>query len=179
MILSGNAIREAVEEDRITIDPFDRRLLNPNSYNYRLGRFLKPAPPGVLDPRDHLEWPEFEIPDSGAVLEPGQLYLGHTWESIGSQEFVTILVGRSSVGRLGMFLQVSADLGHQGAVHSWTLELTVVQPVRVYQGRTIGQVSFWVADGAPTTYDGRYGRWSRPKEYIGAQLTGDLMEGEN
>ncbi|UAK34094.1 hypothetical protein K8O92_09455 [Nocardia asteroides] len=176
MILSGNAIREAVQKNTITIDPFELRLLNPNSYNYRLGRFLKPSPAGVLDPRDHIEWPEFEIPETGTLLEPGRLYLGHTWEKIGSHDFVTILIGRSSVGRLGLFLQVSADLGHQGAVHSWTLELTVVQPVRVYQGMTIGQVSFWVPHGKSTLYNGLYGDWSGPKEHMAQLLASDAGE---
>lgn len=170
MILTGNEIQSAVAEKRITIDPFDRGLLNPNSYNYRLGRFLKIAPSEVLDFSARHDWPEVEIPSSGILLEPGHLYLGHTAERIGSHLYVTSLIGRSSVGRLGLYLQVSADLGHQGAVHSWTLELTAVQPLRIYPGMRIGQVSFWVSTGIVDLYGGMYGLTGRPTENQGRHV---------
>lgn len=166
MILTGEAIRHAVLDHAITIDPFDDDLLNPNSYNYRLGHELKVAPAGVLDPHDVHVWPLTAIPSTGYLLEPGCLYLGHTLERIGSAEFVTSLIGRSSLGRLGLFLQLSADLGHQGAVHSWTLELTVAQPLRIYAGMPIGQVSFWETTGAPSLYQGHYGDTTGPKEPV-------------
>ncbi|MQY28792.1 dCTP deaminase [Nocardia aurantia] len=166
MILTREAIRQSVATGSIVIQPFDEELLNPNSYNYRLGRFLKISPRSVLDPLAAVEWDEIEIPEDGVLLEPGRLYLGHTMERIGSKSFVTSLIGRSSIGRLGVFLQISADLGHQGAIHSWTLELTAVQPTRVYAGMRIGQVSFWVPTGEPREYQGRYGSEAKPREYI-------------
>lgn len=166
MILTREAIRRSVAAGSITIQPFDEALLNPNSYNYRLGPYVKVAPVGTLDPLSPTDWPEIEIPEEGMVLEPGRLYLGHTLERIGSRMFVTSLIGRSSIGRLGLFLQISADLGHQGAIHSWTLELAAVQPIRVYPGMRIGQVSFWVPAGEATEYRGRYGGESKPREYI-------------
>ena len=76
------------------------------------------------------------------------------------------------MGRLGLFLQLSADLGHIGAVHCWTLELTVVQPVRVYPGMRIGQVSFWVPEGDRVLYGGTYGRISEPWGYHPYPLSG-------
>ncbi|MFF0491683.1 hypothetical protein ACFYTQ_21870 [Nocardia sp. NPDC004068] len=166
MILTSDAIRRSVASGEITIQPFDEALLNPNSYNYRLGRYLKIPPVTPLDPLSSTEWLETEIPEDGVVLEPGRIYLGHTHEEIGSRTFVTSLIGRSSIGRLGLFLQISADLGHQGAIHSWTLELMAVQPIRVYAGMRIGQVSFWVATGQVREYRGRYGSDLRPREYV-------------
>lgn len=166
MILTSEAIRRSVAAGSITIHPFDEASLNPNSYNYRLGRFLKLSPAGALDPVSPTDWPEVEIPDEGVILDPGRLYLGHTLERIGSRSFVTSLIGRSSLGRLGLFLQISADLGHQGAIHSWTLELTAIQPIRIYAGMRIGQVSFWVPTGETTEYRGRYGGELRPREYV-------------
>ena len=68
---------------------------------------------------------------------------------------MTLLLGRSSIGRLGIFLNVTADLGHIGSCSHWTLEITVVQPVRIYPGTKIGQVSFWVTDHySPHRYGG-------------------------
>ncbi|MGW0730874.1 dCTP deaminase domain-containing protein, partial [Streptomyces mirabilis] len=77
---------------------------------------------------------------------------------IGSTVFVPSLIGRSSLGRLGVFLQYSADLGNVGSCHRWTLEIKVVQPTRVYAGMTAGQVTFWSTVGAELAYAGRFGR---------------------
>lgn len=164
MILTGSEILREVQRKRITIEPFDEKYLNPNSYNYHLGKQLKIASQNIIDPRQTKIWESVEIPLEGFILEPGQLYLGHTHEQIGSKTFVTSLIGRSSVGRLGLFLQLFADLGQIGAIHNWTLEMVVAQPLRVYPGMTIGQVSFWVPTGERIYYAGRYDKSSLPLE---------------
>ncbi|UIX34281.1 dCTP deaminase [Streptomyces sp. GQFP] len=162
MILTGPAIRESVEAGRITIAPFDADLLNPNSYNYRLGRTLKQIISDPTDPTRPAETAVIELPEEGYVLRPGVVYLGATVETLGSAEFVTSLIGRSSLGRLGMFLQISADLGQLGPAHRWTLEIKVVQPLRVYPEMRIGQVSFWAPVGGRLLYTGHYAHISEP-----------------
>jgi dCTP deaminase len=157
MILTGPAIRAALKAGKVVLDPFDRSQVNPNSYNYHLGRHLAVSCPqtGRIQ--------RVVIPASGYVLRPGVVYLGSTLERIGSKSYVTLLLGRSSVGRLGIFLNVTADLGHVGSCSHWTLELTAVQPVRIYPGMTIGQVSFWcTAARSQVKYRGRYHRDVRP-----------------
>jgi dCTP deaminase len=153
MILTGSAIFSAVQAGHICIDPFDRANLNPNSYNYHLGEtLLELSPDGRI---------ERVLPfgPAGHILKPGRLYLGSTSEQIGSDKFVTLLLGRSSLGRLGIFLNVTADLGHLGSQSNWTLELTGVQPVRIYPKMKIGQVSFWLTDHTNgRAYRGRYHR---------------------
>ena len=143
MILTGDEIANAQEAGAITIEPFSKRLINPNSYNYRLGEQLLVVEDDIIDPRGTSKTREIIMPESGYTLQPGVLYLGHTLETIGSDQYVPSLIGRSSLGRLGLFLQITADLGHLGTCHKWTLELTVVQPLIVYSGMRIGQVSFW------------------------------------
>lgn len=162
MILTGPAVRDAVAAGTITIDPFDPALLNPNSYNYHLGRTLKTLVSSPVNPRHEAETKTIEIGPAGYVLQPNTLYLGATVERIGSAQYVTSLIGRSSIGRLGNFLQLSADLGQLGAIHQWTLEIVVVQPLRVYAGMRIGQVSFWQPQGATMPYGGYYGTLSEP-----------------
>lgn len=164
MILTGSEILREVRRKRITIEPFDEADLNPNSYNYHLGRLLKIGPQEIIDPKESKVWEEIEIPFEGLVLEPARLYLGHTLERIGSKTFVTSLIGRSSVGRLGLFLQLFADLGQIGAIHRWTLEMVVAQPLRIYPGMTIGQISFWVPTGDKFFYEGDYAKSSLPLE---------------
>lgn len=164
MILTGRQIAAAVDAAEIVIRPFHPSRINPNSYNYTLGRHLKFAE-GVLDARREVRWHSVTIDHEGYVLVPGRLYLASTAEVIGSDIYVTSLIGRSSLGRLGLFVQVTADLGHQGAVHCWTLELTVVQPLRVVPGMSLGQVSFWRTAGSVTSYSGMYGQTSAPRPF--------------
>lgn len=163
MILTGPEIQQAVTQGDIVLDPFDPSLLNPNSYNYRLAPFIKVLDRPILDGLDCDQNPrEIELPQAGMVFIPRRVYLGSTVETIGSDHYVTSLIGRSSLGRLGVFLQVSADLGNLGAVHKWTLEIVVAQPVRLFPGMQVGQVSFWQATGDRLPYGGYFGRYSHP-----------------
>jgi len=157
VILTGPAIKSAVRNGHVSVEPFDETNLNPNSYNYHLAEtLLVPSTTGK-------RWRKIKLPPDGYVLEPGKVYLAATLERIGSDRFVTLLLGRSSIGRLGIFLNVTADLGHIGCCSHWTLELTTVQPVRVYPGMKIGQVSFWLTDESSSVrYRGRYHRDSQP-----------------
>ncbi len=147
MILTGTKITEEVLNGSIFLDPFEVSLVNPNSYNYRLGEELIEITYDVDDMKALPIQYKLTIPDDGYVLQPNKLYLSVTYETIGSTKYVPSLIGRSSLGRLGLFLQITADLGHIGTCHKWTLELTVVQPLRVYPRMRIGQVSFWVTEG--------------------------------
>lgn len=175
MILTGKEIIKETQQGNIQISPFQEDLVNPNSYNYRLASTLIKFCPDTIDAKADFCTEEFEIPEEGYVLEPGNLYLGATLEKIGSTKYVPSLIGRSSLGRLGLFLQITADLGHLGTYHSWTLELKVVQPLRVYAGMRIGQVSFWVPEGADLvdTYQnkqGHYANYSKPQPSIPKKL---------
>lgn len=161
MILTGSKIAEEVDAGNIAIQPFSKDQINPNSYNYRLGDTLK-----VFDSFDGEKsiFKEIKIPKDGYVLEPGKMYLGHTKEVIGSSKYAMSLIGRSSMGRYGLFLQVSANLGHTTSEHKWTLELVAAQPIKLYPGMKIGQVSFWKNYGNVKKYNGKYGFLNYPQE---------------
>lgn len=94
------------------------------------------------------------------------MYLGHTLEIIGSRKYAMSLIGRSSMGRLGLFLQLSANLGHTTSTHQWTLELYPVLPIRLYPEMIIGQVTFWTNYGEVKEYTGNYGRFNQPQESL-------------
>lgn len=164
MILTASEIQDQVSKGSITLDPFHKDALNPNSYNYRLGSILSEINDYIIDPKSSPETTSHIIPEEGFVLQPNKLYLGHTLEAIGSKKYVPSLIGRSSLGRLGLFLQITADLGQLGDSHSWTLELKVVQPLRVYPNMKIGQVSFWKPSGKISqTYTNGYTLFSTPR----------------
>lgn len=163
MILTGESIKREVGAGSIVIDPFDERCLNPNSYNYHLGPVVRVY--DTTTPLDMCAVPPtrtITLDQNGFVFLPRRVYLGSTVETIGSGVYVPSLIGRSSLGRLGVFLQISADLGNLGAVHTWTLEIVVTQPIRMYPGMRVGQVSFWVPDGALLPYAGYFGSRSGP-----------------
>ncbi|MEU4499547.1 dCTP deaminase [Streptomyces sp. NBC_00210] len=156
MILTGAEISRQVDKGRITIDPFDERQLNPNSYNFRLGDVLKVYTNEVLDPRVPQPTRDIRIPPAGIALGPDRIHLGHTMEVLGSEHYVPIVKGRSSSARLGIFVHVTADLIDIGSTGQVTLQLFAVQPVLVYPGMLIGQVTFWVPEGPIRLYEGKY-----------------------
>ena len=167
MILSGLKIKEEIKKNNINIEPYNDNLLNPNSYNYRLADIIYEITDSVIDPAKKTNIRKIKISDDGYILKPNKLYLGSTYEKIGSSKYVTQLIGRSSVGRLGLFLQVTAPLGHVGCNHCWTLELRVVQPLKVYPKMKIGQVTFWSIYG-DTCLNYNSGKYNK---YLSAEIS--------
>lgn len=83
-----------------------------------------------------------KIPEEGIILQPGILYLGRTMEYTETHKFVPMLEGRSSVGRLGIQIHSTAGFGDIGFCGYWTLEISCVQPVRIYPGVEICQIYY-------------------------------------
>lgn len=146
-VLTGSAILGAVKRGEIQIDPFSESLLNPNSYNVRLGGKLIVYKEKVLDVKAPNEYQYLEIPETGFVLEPGKLYLGATVERTKTDKYVPMIEGRSSLARLGLFVHVSAGFGDIGFCGHWTLEFFAAQPIRIYRDTEIAQVYFHTPEG--------------------------------
>jgi dCTP deaminase len=166
MILTGSQIEAEVKIGTIIINPFDSSLLNPNSYNFRIGKKIVKYPDGeIVDTKIMPIVHEIPFPEEGLILEPGKLYLGHTFEKMGSSRFVPLLGGRSSTGRLGLFVHITAPLGDIGYFGVWTLQLRATVPVKIYPGQKIGQMVFVIAYGAINSYDGKYQGGEGPQSY--------------
>ena len=155
MILSGAEIRKNIGSN-IIIDPFDERHLNPNSYNLTLHHELMTYEEVVLDMRKANRVHRMSIPEDGLVLGPNQLYLARTAERTETHNFVPMIEGRSSVGRLGLFVNVTAGFGDVGFCGYWTLEMFAVQPVRIYPHVPICQIFYHEIIGDITEYDSKY-----------------------
>jgi len=151
MILSGNEIRQHLGRN-IVIDPFDESRLNPNSYNLSLHDELLVYEEVVLDMRKSNRVERIRIPEDGLVLTPNQLYLGRTIERTETHNLVPMIEGRSSIGRLGLFVHVTAGFGDVGFCGYWTLEMFAVQPVKIYPGVPICQIFFHQIAGDITEY---------------------------
>lgn len=156
MILSGKEIESKLGKE-IIIDPFNESRLNPNSYNLRLHNELLVYQNDVLDMKKEHTVEQLIIPPDGLILEPNKLYLGRTVEYTETHGYVPMLEGRSSVGRLGLFIHVTAGFGDVGFCGYWTLEIFCVQPIRVYPNVEICQVYFHGIEGAYENYrSGKY-----------------------
>ena len=151
MILSGHEIRRQLGHN-IRIDPFDDSKLNPNSYNLSLHDELLVYEEVVLDMRKSNRVERVKIPEDGLVLTPNQLYLGRTIERTETHNLVPMIEGRSSIGRLGLFVHVTAGFGDVGFCGYWTLEMFAVQPVKIYPGVQICQLFFHQIHGDITEY---------------------------
>lgn len=162
MILTGGAIRDAVRSGEIVIQPFFEDQVGPNSYDFRLGERCKTYRDHELDSGRENTTVDVPFTDRGLLLDPHVIYLFNTVETMGSNRYVPIIRGRSSIGRLGIFIDITADLIDIGSINQWTLQLHAVMPVRVFPGMLIGQVTFWVPTGPITLYSGKYGGMSSP-----------------
>ncbi len=170
MILSGNRILEEIQNGNIEIDPFDISRLNPNSYNVRLADEILTYDNAILDMKREEPYVIEKIPrEKGKLLIPGKLYLARTMEKTKTHGFVPMLEGRSSVGRLGVFIHATAGFGDNGFEGFWTLELSVVQPVIVYPEVEIAQLYFHtIADTAEP-----YGEVGVPIDYKHGKYQGN------
>ncbi|MFI6282009.1 dCTP deaminase domain-containing protein [Streptomyces sp. NPDC050988] len=151
MILTGPAIAAAQAAGEITIEPYDPARLSPNAYDWRLGDTLRICDTD-LDAAAPTPYTETAIPGSGLVLRPDVLYLGATHERTGSETYAQFLNGDRTIGALGIWVHVSAPLGHQGHAIHWTLEIRAARPVRVYPRMTFGKLVFLRCLGTPASY---------------------------
>jgi dCTP deaminase len=135
-------------------------LISPASIDFRLSKHLLCLPSKVvIDAKDisNIGWEEVDIPEDGFIMNPGQLYLGSTVERLVlPNNIVATAEGKSTVGRLGLTVHVTAgwiDPGFDGTV---TLEMVSTNPIRIYENMRIGQFTFLDVVGNTRVYEGRY-----------------------
>lgn len=168
-ILSGPAIIDALDKGDIEIDPFEPLNINPASIDLRLGEgltlyddwvydsdhpseFTRPLD-RVLDVKDPLRTTSYTFNEKdGLILVPGILYLMHTVERVRTEKYVPILDGKSSIGRLGIQVHITAGYGDPGFDGQYTLEVTAMHHVRVYPGMRFCQMRFHTLAGPVLSY---------------------------
>lgn len=156
MILSGKEIVNKLGKE-IIIEPFNEKQVNPNSYNLKLHNELLVYNDSVLDMKKENTARKLIIPEEGLKLEPNRLYLGRTVEYTATENYVPMLEGRSSVGRLGLFIHVTAGFGDVGFRGYWTLEIFCVQPIVIYPNVELCQIYYHAVEGEYDKYSsGKY-----------------------
>ena len=157
MILTGKQIENELKKGRIEISPYDHSRLNPNSYNLSLANELWVYNDRPLDMKKENTIKQIAFTDDGVLLTPNQVYLARTLERTKTDYYAPMIEGRSSIGRLGVFIHVTAGFGDVGFDGFWTLELHCIEPVVIYPNVEIAQIYFHTLDGEITKYgsDGR------------------------
>jgi dCTP deaminase len=179
MVLTGSEILKQMELGFIHIKPFQPAHLGPNSYDVTLNPKLLTydlEPGSALDMKKNNPTHGLDLPPDGMVLMPGMLYIGCSNETATSRRFVPMFEGRSSIGRLGINTHITAGFGDVGWGYipdekgelecqypTWTLEIEVVHPIRVYPNVRIGQVYFMTPEGELSFYKGKYSRQREPQ----------------
>ena len=179
MVLTGKEIQKQMDLGNIHISPFNLKNLGPNSYDVCLHPklLIYDLPDGsALDMKRDNPTRSLDVPEAGLILEPGRLYLGCSDETATSHRFVPMFEGRSSIGRLGINTHITAGFGDVGWGYipdaagnlvcqfpTWTLEIEVVHPIRIYPHVRIGQVYFMRPEGEITHYTGKYTSQREPQ----------------
>lgn len=161
--LTGKELKKQVKRGKIKIEPFDPKLCNPNSYDYRLGEILRIIKfnsifDGVpcIDPRLPMKYEEIKIPKSGFLLLTENAYLGSTIEKFGSDYYASLVTGKSSIGRLFIKNHACAGLIDQGFFNHITLEITAKLPTLIFPGMRFGQIFWFESIGECALYKGKY-----------------------
>lgn len=155
MILSGKEIEKRLGKD-IFIDPFDPSKINPNSYNLTLSEDLIVYTSDILDMSEDNPYKEIKIPERGFIMSPHGIYLGRTNERTKTFNLVPMIEGRSSIGRLGLYIHVTAGFGDVCFDGYWTLELHCIQPIIIYPNIDICQIFYHTIEGDYEPYNSKY-----------------------
>ena len=112
-----------------------------------------------LDVKVKAETQTLSIPKEGFVLMPGEVYLYAVNEKIGVKGNIRAKVeGKSSLGRLGLFIHVTAGFIDPGFEGSLVLELVATRPIKIYPDMKICQIEFARVEGEiEESYDQKAG----------------------
>ena len=154
---TGQKIIEEIEKGNIVIKPFDSKKVNPNSYNLHLASELFVYDELEIDSKKKNSVKKIVIPETGLLLQPNTLYIGSTKEYTESHDCIPMLNGRSSIGRLGLTIHVTAGFGDVGFKGTWTLEIFCIKPIIIYPNMEICQICYFPAVGSrDILYKGKY-----------------------
>lgn len=151
MILSDKDIKKAIKDKEIVIDPFNEKDLQPASVDLHLDKhflIFNTKRYYVIDPKQSMDEKMEEIvidKEHPFVLHPGEFALGMIYERTGvSDKLVGRLEGKSSVGRMGLLIHVTAGFLDPGNCLKMTLELhnTADLPILLYYKMPIAQMAF-------------------------------------
>lgn len=154
-VLSDATIRELHDAGSITITPWDPGMVQPASYDVRLGHTFRVfhnhrvASIDLRNPPQNLTEGVEIGDDDSFVIHPGEFVLGRTLERVSlGADIVARIEGKSSLGRLGLIVHATAGFVDPGFEGTLTLEITNLTrvPIKLYPNLPIAQLSFMRLD---------------------------------
>lgn len=154
-VLSDATIRELAASGDIRIEPWDAGMIQPASYDVRLGHTFRVfhnhrvTNIDLRNPPQNLTEQVAIADDESFVIHPGEFVLGRTLEVVGlADDIVARIEGKSSLGRLGLIVHATAGFVDPGFEGSLTLEITNLTrvPITLYPNLPIAQLSFMKLD---------------------------------
>jgi dCTP deaminase len=154
-VLSDATIRELHDAGSIVITPWDDAMVQPASYDVRLGNSFRVfhnhrvTAIDLKDPPANLTEGVEITDDETFVIHPGEFVLGRTLERVGlANDLVARIEGKSSIGRLGLIVHATAGFVDPGFEGTLTLEITNLTrvPIVLYPNLPIAQLSFMRLD---------------------------------
>ncbi|MDP1419905.1 dCTP deaminase [Peribacillus simplex] len=159
MILSNKTILKKIKEQELIIEPLKQSQLQPASIDLRIGNHFLTIDE-YSTPLISLDKPAAykEINKDHIIIPPQAFVIGTTIEVIKLPNNMSAFVeGRSSIGRLGLFIQNAGWVvpGFEGHI---TLELYNANrvPIELKAGRRICQLVLAALDQETTPYIGKY-----------------------
>ena len=168
-VLTKEAIIERVKKKEIVISPYADECIGPASYDLHLGNVFRvfKKMKGVLKVEDHMDFDaisELVTVQDHFLLMPGETVHGITQEKITlPSDICSWLEGRSSLGRLGLGVHITAGFNHPGMDAKEVLEITNLGPIalELKPGLKICQMVFEECLGN-AHYDGRFVQQETP-----------------
>jgi len=167
MFLSDIDIEKGIKSGDIVLDGFEKKRLQPASYDIRLGNtfIINEAhsttaidPVKGIYPNTHT----VEVKDGDEfVLHPGVSILGYSKERFGSKRYLIEVNGKSSLARIGLIVHNSASIVNPGHYLNIALELCNLNnvPIILRPGMEIAQLTFsTISSDTKRSYEetGRY-----------------------
>lgn len=176
-ILSDKDIKEHLKSGKIVINPLTNPevQIQPSSVDLRIGsefkgfRIIRKPCIDPMDQSDLDSYMESFYIDEGEpfIIHPGEFALATTYETIKlPHDLVARVEGRSSMGRLGVTMHVTAGYIDPGFMGKITLEISNIgkMPVALYTGQRVCQIVF---ETMTSPSERPYGHPERDSKYMG------------
>jgi dCTP deaminase len=147
VLLSDTDIKKALEVGDISIEKMTIDSMQPASVDLHLSRWVRKFPSeGMVDPADDSDNSELIEVLGSYMMNPGEFMLASCTERIEiGNGYAGRIEGKSSLGRLGLLVHITAGFFDPGFKGYPTLELINSRngPFMLYPGMKIAQMSFF------------------------------------
>lgn len=176
-ILSDKDIKKYLNNGKIIIEPLENPdiQIQPSSVDLRIGdefkgfRIIRKPCIDPMDKSDIESYMEsfYLEKDQPFIIHPGEFALATTYETVTvPSDLVARVEGRSSMGRLGITMHVTAGYIDPGFTGKITLEISNIgkMPVALYTGQRVCQIVF---ETMTSPSEKPYGHPDRDSKYMG------------